>query len=68
MVRQKRHRMQYVLPTGSGWAVIEEGRHVPTGIFQTMDEAAQDAETRAQRYHTDVIIYGMDGPLHFTNY
>ena len=67
MVQRIKSRTHYVLPTGSGWAVFEEGRHKPEGIYDSMYEAAEHAEERAEKLHADVIIYGMDGPMQFSN-
>ncbi|MBI2572751.1 DUF2188 domain-containing protein [Candidatus Woesearchaeota archaeon] len=67
-MRQKmKHSTHYVLSTGSGWAVFEEGKHKPESVHESMYEAAQHAEERANRFHTDCIIYGMDGDIRFSN-
>ena len=51
----------YVMKSRAGWSVHEEGCEIDLGVFSSRDEAASFAEKKAYKYHSDLIVYDLDG-------
>ena len=60
-------RDQYVMRTREGWAVMEDGKKEPFGVFSRKGEAVKLAEDRAMRHHGYLVLYNIDGTIWMRN-
>lgn len=56
-------RNQHVVPRGDKWAVRGEGSERLTSVFDTKQEAIDNAREIARRSGTEMLVHGRNGQI-----